>query len=79
MRPGELRERHIWQVPVVGQRQVPRTFLGLPFGTRTEKYAESHEEKVEDIVTRHLNETTLADLMQRKSDLDESMSIMPGF
>jgi WD40 repeat protein len=49
VRPGELRERHIWQVPVVGQRQVPRTFLGLPFGTRTEKYAESHEEKVEDV------------------------------
>jgi hypothetical protein len=48
-RPGELRERHIWQVPVVAKRQVPRTFLGLPFGTRTEKYAERHEERVEDL------------------------------
>jgi WD40 repeat protein len=48
-RPGELRERHIWQVPVVGKRQVPRTLLGLPFGTRTEKYAESHEERVDDL------------------------------
>jgi len=48
-RPGELRERHIWQVPVVGKRQVPRTFLGLPFGSRTEKFAESHEEKVDDL------------------------------
>ena len=48
-RPGDLRERHIWQVPTVGRRQVPRTVLGLPFGTRTEKYAESHEEKVEDL------------------------------
>jgi WD40 repeat protein len=49
VRPGELRERHIWQVPQIAKRQVPRTFLGLPFGTRTEKYAESYEEKVEDL------------------------------
>jgi hypothetical protein len=48
-RPGELRERHIWQVPVIGKREVPRTILGITFGTRTEKYAESHEEKVEDL------------------------------
>ena len=48
-RPGELRERHIWQVPVIGKREVPRTVLGITFGTRTEKYAESHEEKVEDL------------------------------
>jgi WD40 repeat protein len=34
---------------VVAKRQVPRTLLGLPFGTRTEKYAERHEEKVEDL------------------------------
>jgi WD40 repeat protein len=47
-RPGELRERHIWQVPVIGKREVPRTILGITFGTRTEKFAESHEEKVED-------------------------------
>ena len=37
------------------------------------------EEKVEAMLTRQLNETTLAALVQRKSDLDESMSIMPGF
>jgi WD40 repeat protein len=48
-RPGELRERHLWQVPVIGKREVPRTLLGIPFGTRTEKYAESYEEKVEDL------------------------------
>ena len=48
-RPGELRERHIWQVPVIGKRQVPRTLLGITIGTRMEKYAESHEEKVEDV------------------------------
>ena len=48
-RPGELRERHIWQVPVIGKREVPRTILGITMGTRTEKFAESHEEKVEDL------------------------------
>ena len=37
------------------------------------------EERVEDLVTSRLNETSLAHLMQRKADLDESMSIMPGF
>jgi Rrf2 family protein len=37
------------------------------------------EEKVEDLLTRYLNETTLADLIQRKADLDDSLSYMPGF
>lgn len=36
------------------------------------------EEKIEEMLTRRLNETSLADLMQRKTDLDESLSIMPG-
>src|SRR5262249_15030047 len=36
------------------------------------------EEQVETILTRHLDKTTLADLMQRKADLDDSLSIMPG-
>jgi hypothetical protein len=48
VRPGELRERHLWQVPVIGKRQVPRTLLGITFGTRTEKYAERYEERSED-------------------------------
>ncbi len=36
------------------------------------------EEKVETLLTRHLDATTLADLVHRKTDLDDSLSIMPG-
>jgi Rrf2 family cysteine metabolism transcriptional repressor len=37
------------------------------------------EEKVEDLLTRYLDATTLADLAQRKGSLDDSLSFMPGF
>jgi Rrf2 family protein len=37
------------------------------------------EEKVEDLLSRHLDSTTLADLAQRKASLDDSLSMMPGF
>jgi len=48
MRPGELNEQHVWKIPVYGTREVPRMFLGIAFGTKHEKFAESFEEKVED-------------------------------
>src|SRR5262249_49015234 len=47
-RPGELVEQHVWKLPVYGTRDVPRHFLGIPLGTRREKFAERHEEKVEE-------------------------------
>jgi Rrf2 family cysteine metabolism transcriptional repressor len=37
------------------------------------------EERVEELLTHHLDSTTLADLAQRKSTLDDSLSMMPGF
>ena len=37
------------------------------------------EEKVEELLSRHLDGTTLADLAQRKTSLDDSLSFMPGF
>src|SRR5437763_4649183 len=37
------------------------------------------EEKVEEMLARHLDSTTLAELAQRKSNLDDSLSMMPGF
>jgi Rrf2 family protein len=37
------------------------------------------EEKVEDLLTRYLDATTLADLAKRKGSLDDSLSFMPGF
>jgi Rrf2 family transcriptional regulator, cysteine metabolism repressor len=37
------------------------------------------EERVEDLLTRHLDGTTLAELAQRKASLDDSLSMMPGF
>jgi Rrf2 family protein len=37
------------------------------------------EEKVEDLLTRYLDSTTLADLAKRKGSLDDSLSFMPGF
>jgi len=37
------------------------------------------EEKVEAMLTSYLNSTTLADLAQRKTTLDDSLSMMPGF
>lgn len=36
------------------------------------------EEKVEAGLTRQLDSTTLADLAQRKANLDDALSIMPG-
>src|SRR5262249_10609826 len=49
VRPGDVREQHIWQVPVLGTREVPRMFLGIQFGMRREKFVESQEEKVEEL------------------------------
>lgn len=37
------------------------------------------EEQVEDLLKRYLDNTTLADLAQRKTSLDDSLSMMPGF
>lgn len=39
----------------------------------------SFEEQIEAQLTRQLDSTTLADLVQRKTSLDDSLSIMPGF
>lgn len=36
------------------------------------------EEQVEDALTRQLDSVTLADLVQRKTALDDSLSFMPG-
>jgi serine/threonine protein kinase len=47
-RPGEATEKHTWKVPVYGKREVPRLFLGIRIGTRTEKFVESYEEKTEE-------------------------------
>jgi Rrf2 family protein len=37
------------------------------------------EEQVEELLKRFLDGTTLADLAQRKTSLDDSLSMMPGF
>lgn len=42
-------EEHIWQNPIHGIRESPRRFLGIPLGTRREKFVESYEEKVEQL------------------------------
>jgi hypothetical protein len=47
-RPGETTEKHTWKVPVYGKRDVPRLFLGIRIGTRSEKFVESYEEKLEE-------------------------------
>lgn len=39
---------------------------------------QNFEEQVESSLTRHLDSTTLADLVQRKAALDDSLSFMPG-
>ena len=49
MRPGLIDEQHIWQLPVHGIRDSPRRFLGIPLGTRREKFVESYLEKVEEL------------------------------
>jgi len=47
-RPGELAETHVYKVPIYEEREAPRTFLGITFGTRKEKYVERWEETVEE-------------------------------
>jgi len=47
-RPGEATEKHTWKIPVYGKREVPRLFLGIRIGTRSEKFVESYEEKLEE-------------------------------
>jgi len=37
------------------------------------------EQQVENLLSRHLDSTTLAELAQRKATLDDSLSMMPGF
>ena len=36
------------------------------------------EEQIETLLTQRLNATTLADLVARKNELDDSLSLMPG-
>jgi Rrf2 family protein len=37
------------------------------------------EQQTEQMLARHLDGTTLAELAQRKANLDDSLSMMPGF
>lgn len=38
-----------------------------------------YEELIEQLLTQRLNATTLADLVHRKNEMDDSLSLMPGF
>ncbi|MCS6775915.1 MAG: Rrf2 family transcriptional regulator [Chloroherpetonaceae bacterium] len=60
-------------------------FAGRPVGPRPDATTTSvrwivseFESRIESLLTEQLDAVTLADLVRRKQDLDESLSIMPG-
>ncbi|MCI0341113.1 MAG: WD40 repeat domain-containing protein [Planctomycetales bacterium] len=47
VRPGPSSERHVYKVPVYETRDVRSTFVGIPIGTRKEKYVSRYQDHVE--------------------------------
>src|SRR5262249_28510221 len=47
-RPGETIEKQDWKIPVYGKRDAPAIFLGIRVGTKSEKFVERHDDKIEE-------------------------------
>ncbi|MEE8143095.1 MAG: hypothetical protein V3T77_08345, partial [Planctomycetota bacterium] len=51
VRPGWMKVTHIQKLPIYGKRDAPRRFLGIPLGTKKEKYVESCEDRTDERMT----------------------------
>ena len=51
VRPGWMKVTHIQKLPIYGKRDTPRRFLGIPLGTKKEKYVESCEDRTDERMT----------------------------